>query len=70
VADYKFLMAEAGRTAAPKVTLSESALPSKMWYVATLQLGLYSILPSNSARGGSMANENAGSISLWLLAFQ
>mmetsp|Transcript_104944 Transcript_104944/g.205877 ORF Transcript_104944/g.205877 Transcript_104944/m.205877 type:complete len:222 (+) Transcript_104944:77-742(+) len=30
IADFKFLMAEAGRPAAPKVTLSESSLPSKM----------------------------------------
>lgn len=33
IADFKFLMAEAGRSAAPKVTISESNLPTKMWYV-------------------------------------
>ena len=33
IGDFKLLMAEAGRAAAPRVTISDANLPNRMWYV-------------------------------------
>ena len=33
LAEFKYLMAEAGRPANPKVTVGENNLPAKMWWV-------------------------------------